>query len=60
MLKRQLLYAGATVVGLAVLLAAWPLTRPSAQQASRVTVQIDNDDTGGVVTCKKDLKPASG
>jgi hypothetical protein len=50
--ERQLLYAGAAVVGLAVLLTAWPVTRPSAQQAPRVTVQIDNDDIGGVVTSK--------
>jgi hypothetical protein len=52
MLKRRLLYAGAAVVGLAVVLAAWPVTRPSAQQDSRVTVQIDNDDIGGGVTSK--------
>ena len=52
MLKRHLLCAGAAVVGLAVLLAAWPGTRPSAQQASLVTVPIDNDDIGGVVTSK--------
>ena len=52
MLKRRLLYAGAAVVGAAALLAAWPVTRPSAQQASRVTVQIDDDDIGGVVTSK--------
>ena len=50
MLKRHLLCAGAAVVGFAVLLAAWPGTRPSAQQASLVTVPIDNDDIGGVVT----------
>ena len=43
MLKRRLLYAGAAIVGLAVLLAAWPVTRPSAQQASGVTPLIDND-----------------
>ena len=50
--KRQLLYSGAAVVGLAVGLAAWPATRPSAQQAPRVAVQIDGDDIGGVVTSK--------
>ena len=52
MRKRYLLCAGAVVVGLAMLLAGWPGTRPSAQQASRVMVAIDDDDIGGVVTSK--------
>jgi hypothetical protein len=37
-------------VGIAALLTAWPATRPSAQPAPPVAVQIDNDDIGGVVT----------
>jgi len=52
MVTKTLLYAGIAVVGLAVLLAAWPATRPSAQQAPPAAVQIDNDDIGGVVTSK--------
>src|SRR5690349_21028612 len=38
------------VVGIAVLLTAWPAPRSSAQPASPGAVQIDNDDIGGVVT----------
>src|SRR2546426_11337338 len=49
MVKKNLVYAGIAVVGLAVLLAAWPPPRPSAQSAPQVAVQIDNDDIGGVV-----------
>src|SRR3989442_6074813 len=52
MVKKNLVYAGIAVVGLAVLLAAWPPPRPSAQSAPQVAVQIDNDDIGGVVTSK--------
>src|SRR5262244_125730 len=40
------------VVGVAVLLTAWPATRLSAQPAQPAAVQIDNDDIGGVVTSK--------
>src|SRR5437870_1125920 len=46
------LYSATALVGLAALLAAWPVTRPSAQHASPVAVQIDGDDIGGVVTGK--------
>ena len=61
MLKGHLLGAGAAVVGLAVLLATWPGTRPSAQQAPLVTVPIDNDDTSAASSrARMDLKPASG
>src|SRR5712692_3013810 len=52
MVTHKVLYSGTAVVGLAVLLAAWPVTRPSAQPAPHVAVQIDNDDIGGVVTSK--------
>src|SRR5437867_9935818 len=41
------------VVGLIVSLAAWPATRPDAQQVPPVAVQIDSDDIGGVVTGKR-------
>jgi hypothetical protein len=37
-------------VGVAALLTAWPVTRPSAQPSQPAAVQIDNDDIGGVVT----------
>src|SRR3979490_2089802 len=52
MVRRTLLYCGTAVAGLAALLAAGPVTRPSAQQASHATVPIDGDDIGGVVTSK--------
>src|SRR2546428_10889439 len=41
------------VVGLVVSLAAWPATRPYAQQSPPVAVQIDSDDIGGGVASKK-------
>src|SRR5438046_3665948 len=50
MVTNKLVYSGAAVVGLAAVLAAWPVTRPSAQQAPPAAVQIDADDIGGVVT----------
>ena len=52
MVRRTLLYCGTAVAGLAALLATGPVTRPSAQQAGHLTVQIDGDDIGGVVTGK--------
>src|SRR5262245_1811483 len=52
MTKRDLLYAGAAVVSLVVILAAWPAAGPRAQQAPPAAVQIDGDDIGGVVTSK--------
>src|SRR3989454_4703542 len=52
MLTKRTLYSGIAVVGLVLVLAAWPATRPDAQQAPQVAVQIDNDDIGGVVTSK--------
>ena len=41
----------AVLVGLALLLSAWPSSPPQAQQP-RAAVQIDADDIGGVVTSK--------
>src|SRR5215831_13108903 len=38
------------VVGIAVLLIAWPVIWLSAQPAQPGAVQIDSDDIGGVVT----------
>src|SRR5215467_15969751 len=51
MTKRDLLCAGAAVVGLVAIWAAWPGAGPSAQQVPPA-VQIDGDDIGGVVTSK--------
>src|SRR2546423_11588584 len=50
MVRRTLLYCGTAVAGLAALLAASPMTRPSAQPGSHVAVSIDGDDIGGGVT----------
>ncbi len=52
MVTRGLLYAGAVVVGLVVVVAAWPVIRPGAQQAPPAAVQIGGGDIGGVVTSK--------
>jgi hypothetical protein len=52
MMTKPWLYSVTAVVGLAVVLAVWPATRPHAQPAPPVAVQIDNDDIGGVVTSK--------
>src|SRR2546426_4248301 len=52
MVTKQSLYSCTAVVGLVVSLAAWPATRPDAQQAPHVTVQIDSNDIGGGVTGK--------
>src|SRR3989441_6072050 len=52
MVKKILAYAGSALIALAVLVGAWPGTRPSAQHAPPVAVQIDHDDIGGVVTSK--------
>src|SRR5438132_12626600 len=52
MVRRTLLSCGIAVAGLAALLAASPVTRPSAEQAGHLPVQIDGDDIGGVVTSK--------
>src|SRR5437899_6479767 len=51
-MRTHVLWSVASVFGFAVLLAAWPATRPSAQPAPRAAVQIDSDDIGGVVTSK--------
>ena len=56
-MTRMLSYSGAAVMILALVLAVWPLTRPSAQPAPPVAVQIDNDDIGGVVTSKNGPEP---
>src|SRR5919109_4134784 len=50
MRTRPWFYFAAAAVGLAVLLAVWPPTRPHAQPGQQVAVDIDNDDIGGVVT----------
>ena len=52
MANKNLFYSGTALVAFAVLLAAWPAPRPSAQPASQGMVQIDSDDIGGVVTSK--------
>src|SRR5207245_295302 len=52
MVTKEFFYSSAAVVGLSVLLAAWPATRPYAQQSPPVAVQIDSDDIGGVVASK--------
>src|SRR5262245_62226011 len=46
----RVFHIGLVAVVIAVLLTAWPITRPSAQPAQPGAVQIDNDDIGGVVT----------
>src|SRR5260370_31785066 len=51
-MRKTLLYCGTVVAGLAGSLAASSVTRPSAQPASHLSVQIDGDDIGGVVTSK--------
>src|SRR5262245_24617715 len=51
-MRTKTLWDTGTVLGLAVLLAVWPVTRSHAQQAQPAAVQIDNDDIGGVVTSK--------
>src|SRR5437879_7797614 len=51
MMSSRLIYSGAAMLGLVVVLSAWPTARPSAQQGPR-GVQIDTDDIGGVVTGK--------
>jgi len=52
MMSPRLIYSSAVMLGLVVVLSAWPTARPSAQQGPRAGVQIDNDDIGGVVTGK--------
>jgi hypothetical protein len=50
MVNRNLLYSSAAAAGLVVLLAAWPVAGPQAQQSPPLAVSIDADDIGGVVT----------
>ena len=50
MVNRHLLYSSAAAAGLVVLLAAWPVAGPQAQQSPPPAVSIDADDIGGVVT----------
>src|SRR5262249_17552542 len=52
MMTKKWFYSGTVGVGHDVVGIAWPATRPQAQPAPQVTVQIDNDDIGGVVTSK--------
>ncbi len=54
------LYLGMAAVGIAAVLAAWPvrlsglaLSEAEGQQKTAAAVRIDNDDIGGVVTSKK-------
>src|SRR5438132_8030619 len=49
----RVFHTGMVAVGLAVLLTAWPMTRPSAQPAQPGAIQIDNDDIGGIVTSQR-------
>ena len=46
----RVFHIAVVVVGIAVLLTAWPAPRLRAQPAPPGAVQIDNDDIGGVVT----------
>src|SRR5204862_3147996 len=50
MMSSRLICSGAVLVGLVVMVSAWPTARPSAQPGGGV--QIDTDDIGGVVTGK--------
>ncbi len=52
MMTKKWLSSSTVAVGVAVLLAAWPVIQPHAQQAQQGAVQIDNDDIGGLVTSK--------
>src|SRR5437879_13549760 len=52
MSSTRMIYSDAVMLGLVVVLSAWPTARPSAQQGPR-GVQIDNDDIGGIVTSQR-------
>src|SRR5262245_53105243 len=54
----RVFHLGMVTVGIAVLLTVWPVPRSSAQPAPSGTVQIDNDDIGGVVTSAR--RPGAG
>src|SRR4029453_1641477 len=49
------IWLGAALLGLILLVSAWPTARPSAQPIPGV--QIDNDDIGGVVTGRNGPQP---
>src|SRR5262249_45590138 len=59
MVRRHLVCSSAAVAGLVVLLAAWPVAGPRAQQ-SPAAVSIDADDIGGGVTGKKGREAGVG
>src|SRR5262245_66197836 len=48
--RSRLFLSGAVLIGLLLLVAAWPTARPAAQPGG--AMQIDGDDIGGVVTGK--------
>src|SRR5262245_58040151 len=50
MMSPRLISAGAALLGLLIMVSAWPTARPSAQPGQ--AVPIDGDDIGGVVTGK--------
>jgi len=52
MMMTRVLYSATAASALLALLSGWPPTRPAAQPADTVTVQIDSDDIGGVVASK--------
>src|SRR5947208_5691009 len=49
---KSLWYSSTALLVFAALLACWPVARPDAQGTPGASVQIDNDDIGGVVTSK--------
>jgi hypothetical protein len=52
MISSRLICSGIVLVGLIVMVSAWPTVPPSAQPSPGGGVQIDGDDIGGVVTGK--------
>jgi hypothetical protein len=49
----RVLQLGMVAISIAALLIVWPVTRPHAQHAQPVAIQIDHDDIGGVVTSSR-------
>src|SRR5206468_2787235 len=52
MMSSRWIGSAAALVGLVVMMSAWPAAPPAAQQGPPGSVQIDSDDIGGVVTGK--------
>jgi hypothetical protein len=50
MANKKLWDPGVAAIGLALVLAMWPASRPYAQQSGSAALQIDADDIGGVVS----------